>query len=285
MLQWCDKNIGWALLIKLTVWFVSNCVARYVARRLSRKPGTLNCSTNRSRSESDYHWQVSEYVKVLLPLYRLPNTLLSSLYSTIATLYSICETTSTASLVYTHHSEGYQPWLSQQHAVAVQTAASAQLKPNAHVASNQPWIVIVRRRPPKTPWPGLVALAVWPCLFLPIISLTPIPQELVLPANVLVIVLRPKTRSRRGPLAPAVRDLMVCVTASNLSRSLLILLPLQGSCTCEKAADGGTLPEEIDFTTKAWSRLALNELTGGRWVGWRCRGLSLHKSAPLVFSS
>lgn len=37
----------------------------------------------------------------------------------------------------------------------------------------------------------------------------------------------------------------------NLSRNLLTWLPLQGSCTCEKAPDGGLLPEEIDFTTKA----------------------------------
>ena len=226
-----------------------------------------------------------EYISVVLPVYRLLITVWSSLYSTLTTLHSIFELTSNTSLLYTDQSEGYQPWLSQRLAVAVQTAASVQLKRNAHVASNQPWIATVRRKPPKTPWPGLVALAVWPCPSFPLISLTPIPQELVLPVNVLVIVLRPRTRSRWVPLAPAVRELMVGVPDSNLSRSLLTLLRLQGSCTCEKAPDGGLLPGEIDFTTKAWSRLALNELTGGWCDGWRGGRLSMHRSAPLVLSS
>lgn len=81
--------------------------------------------------------------------------------------------------------------------------------------------------------------------------LTSLFQELVQLANALVIAQRRRITRLLEMHVLVVRELLVSVVDRNNYYSLLISLTLLDSCTCEKAADGGLLPDEIDFTTKA----------------------------------
>ncbi len=81
--------------------------------------------------------------------------------------------------------------------------------------------------------------------------LTALSQELVRLANALVTARTQRTKKSLGLHVPVVRELPVRMNDLDWCCRLLTLLRLSGSCTCEKAADGGRLPDEIDFTTKA----------------------------------
>jgi hypothetical protein len=70
-------------------------------------------------------------------------------------------------------------------------------------------------------------------------------------ANVLAIALRVRIRRWWELHALVGKGLLVRVVEPLYNRTLLMPMSFLGSCTCEKAADGGLLPDEIDFTTKA----------------------------------
>lgn len=71
--------------------------------------------------------------------------------------------------------------------------------------------------------------------------------------NAIVTVLQRRTARSLETRVLAGREHLVSILFLRRSRSHLMANSCDslGACTCEKAADGGLLPTETDFTTKA----------------------------------
>jgi hypothetical protein len=65
-----------------------------------------------------------------------------------------------------------------------------------------------------------------------------------------VTVPAPRIQPQAALSALAVHDQLVCCTPWECR---IVLIPMADACTCENAADGGIVPNELetDFTTKA----------------------------------
>lgn len=88
-------------------------------------------------------------------------------------------------------------------------------------------------------------------IILPPLGIANIQQVLVPLVHVLAIVLMLKTQLQVALFALVAHDQLVCCSIAHTHKCMAD--NIADACTCEKASDGGVVPNELetDFTTKA----------------------------------